>query len=701
LLSTWYKNIVNAGTAYGADSFAKERIKTFNVALSVGLCFISINTVYCALQGLMYSTALNIAYITTLCFCYVLNRFGKYHTALNLGVTITNIFVLSACYIDGRFSGDYLNFIPLTVLLALLVRIKQNIYQIIYYGVLIAVCLYLSFTICPAKSTLQAINDDLYFSFYKVNIIQTIALTTAFSVMLYRINYNNEKKLIEERDYVNLLFNSSNEAVFIFDKQIGTIIDCNDRAVTIFKVSHKNLLIGRLLKDIRPTFVKKVIENGEEIDPRKILTSDNWNGEVVYKKANGEEFTAEVSTVAFESNGKPLLKVAITDITRLKNIEVDLRKAIHKANESSEAKSKFLSNMSHELRTPLNGIIGTANLMQSDALGEEAKQQLDILKFSSEHMLNLINEILDYSKLEDKKTVAEQMSFNLKRTVQKGAAAFVPQFNNKQVLFQIEIDEALDTTVTTDVTRLMQVLNNLLSNALKFTKQGKVTLSLKVVKTLSAKVEVLFSVTDTGIGIAKEMQESVFERFSQADTKTTRKFGGTGLGLTICKMLVELLGGQLQVNSEIDKGSNFYFTLWLSKKEAVIADAEPLAESFDITNKRILLAEDNHVNMLVGKKFLQRWGANVTEATNGKIAVEAFKKNEFDLLLLDLEMPEMDGYQALAEVRKLNKQIPVIAFTAAVFEGMSENLLSKGFTDYLQKPFKPEELQQILSKYVS
>jgi len=246
--------------------------------------------------------------------------------------------------------------------------------------------------------------------------------------------------------------------------------------------------------------------------------------------------------------------------------------------------------------------------------------------------------------------------------------------------------------------RLNQVLNNLLSNAKKFTESGNITLTARIEINKSQSFVVYFSVGDTGIGIAPAKIRQIFESFTQADTETTRKYGGTGLGLAISKHIVEKMGGELKVKSEPSKGSEFYFMIEMKvdKAQKAYVNEEKLKDLVNLAGVRILLAEDNPINMIVAKRFLQKWNVSVDEAVNGRIAVELFEKNEYDLLLIDLEMPEMDGAQAVAAIRKINKEIPIVAFTAAVYEDMYADLLNKGFTDFIPKPFRPEELHKKL-----
>jgi CheY-like chemotaxis protein len=249
---------------------------------------------------------------------------------------------------------------------------------------------------------------------------------------------------------------------------------------------------------------------------------------------------------------------------------------------------------------------------------------------------------------------------------------------------------------------LSQILNNLLSNALKFTHQGSIVLKAQVERSNSEQTAINFSVVDTGIGIPTHKIKGIFESFTQASTSTTRKYGGTGLGLAITQKLVQLLGGDLEVESEEGKGSRFYFTLSfdnsISLRRFVNEDRVKTLKPFD--GIKILLAEDNPVNMMIARRFLSKWNAHITEVSNGYDAVEMFNRNSYDLLLFDLEMPIMDGYTALEEIRKINRQIPAIAFTAAVFDNMKQYLREKGFSEYVQKPFRPEDLHQKIATLI-
>jgi signal transduction histidine kinase/CheY-like chemotaxis protein len=381
--------------------------------------------------------------------------------------------------------------------------------------------------------------------------------------------------------------------------------------------------------------------------------------------------------------------------------EAQLTKAKELAEESAKAKLQFLSNMSHELRTPLNGIIGTTNLLYIEEHNQQQNEHFDLLKFSSNQMLNLVNDVLDFSKIESGKIELEQRKFNIETFIKNIYNSFAQQFEGKGLYFKLATDDDLDVNIVSDDIKLSQILNNLLSNALKFTHTGGVTLSVKINTVNKQKVAIAFSIADTGIGIHPSKVNTIFESFMQADLNTTRKYGGTGLGLSISKKLTEVFNSTLKLQSEVHKGSTFYFDIIFTKNENNIQVVETVTECIKpLAGLKVLIAEDNKINMLIARKFLTKWGVQLTEAINGQEAIARCKKNNYNIILLDLEMPETDGYTALQEIRKIHPAIPAMAFTAATFENIEQVLLQKGFNDYILKPFVPHELNAKLFKYL-
>ena len=366
----------------------------------------------------------------------------------------------------------------------------------------------------------------------------------------------------------------------------------------------------------------------------------------------------------------------------------------NRAEAATQAKSQFLSQMSHELRTPLNGIIGSVHLLTEEEVNASQRTHLKVLEYSSEHMLHLINDVLDFSKIEAGGMELSEASFNLYHALAKLKAVFEWQFKERSLNIDFVIGHQLKRRFYGDETRLMQVLGNLLSNALKFTQKGGVVVRVQEVTSEAEKAEVYFAVQDSGIGISDVQLNKIFEAFRQAESSTTRKYGGTGLGLSISKALVSLLGGQLEVESLVGQGSRFYFTLHLPYSKERAATSEGVKTLPDLSGMRILLVDDSAVNRRITRSFLERWQVVVHEASDGSEALDRFSSNEYDLLLLDLHMPVMDGYEAITRIRKIDSQVPALAFTAALMKDIEHRLLELGFNGFLQKPFRPEELHQ-------
>jgi len=376
---------------------------------------------------------------------------------------------------------------------------------------------------------------------------------------------------------------------------------------------------------------------------------------------------------------------------------------VKKTEEAMEARSQFLSSMGHELRTPLNGIIGATNLLQKGKSLPQQQEYLDIQKYCSDYMLGLVNDILDYNKIEAGKLQLHPIQINMKQLLRQSILPFYNRFEEKQVDLIVSIDNRLDKVVLADDLRLVQVINNIVANALKFTETGSVNLSAKLVDTTSDNLSVLFSIEDTGIGINEKDQEKIFDSFWQVFDKSTRKYGGTGLGLTICEELLQLMGSSLELNSEEGKGSRFYFTInfpiSLITEENIPEETDQYAS---LSGTRILLAEDNIINMLIAQKIIEDWDAELVTAEDGKVALDKLKEDSnYDLILLDLEMPNIDGYTAVQIIKKLYPHIPVLAFTAVLMDNeMISKLLLLGFDDCILKPFQPRELLSKLRKHI-
>lgn len=383
----------------------------------------------------------------------------------------------------------------------------------------------------------------------------------------------------------------------------------------------------------------------------------------------------------------------------------DLKKAKEQAEAATKTKEQFLSTMSHEIRTPLNAIIGMTHLIKNDKLEGEMAENVEILEFSAQNLLSLINSVLDISKMEAGKMAFEQAEFDLPFLIQNTVEIFKARAEEKNILLRSNIDKNIPKSLIGDSTRLSQILNNLIGNAVKFTDEGTITITVRLLHHKTEKVELLFAVSDTGIGISPEKINSIFDDFSQAEEDTSRKYGGTGLGLAITKQLVELQGGTINVMSTMMVGSTFSFQLGfkIGKIQAITANLPDATNIKNLKGVNILIVEDNKVNQILVKKFLNNWGATHQIAENGQIAVDLFKKNSFDVVLMDLQMPVMDGYESARQMRLLeentDKFTPIIALTASTLLNERERIVQVGMNDFLSKPFNPNELYQKIAQH--
>jgi signal transduction histidine kinase/CheY-like chemotaxis protein len=405
----------------------------------------------------------------------------------------------------------------------------------------------------------------------------------------------------------------------------------------------------------------------------------------------------------------------ITDLQKNGEVQADLNakleKAIYKAEKSSHAKSEFLSTMSHEIRTPLNAVIGMSNLLLMSNPRPDQKENLDILKFSAANLLTIVNDVLDFNKIEAGKVVFENTSFNLDELMKSICGGQKIKAEEKGLAFYLNVDKTLTHKVLFgDPTRITQIIFNLITNAIKFTKEGDIEVAVTCIEDRHNKITVNFLVKDTGIGIEPDNLDSIFEPFAQESITTTRQYGGTGLGLAIIKRLLELQGLKMNVNSKIGFGSEFSFNMEFPvSTEKYIPKIEnqilPYKTHDNLSHLRVLIAEDNVVNIMLMKKLFSKWSLVPTIAENGERAVELVQYGNFDLILMDLQMPIMNGFDAAVEIRKMadtrKANIPIIALTASALFDIRERVFNSGMNDYVSKPFKPEELLEKMQQLTS
>ncbi len=414
-----------------------------------------------------------------------------------------------------------------------------------------------------------------------------------------------------------------------------------------------------------------------------------------------------------ELQGKPVLGLdehvikiigTIQDITPRKEIEQALREAKDLAERNSKAKEEFLANMSHEIRTPMNAILGFAKLLQDSPMDSLQQEYLHAINSSGEGLLAIINDILDLSKIEAGKMTFEAQPFSIAMLLQSLKDLFAPIVKEKDLVLTAMVGPGVPEWIVGDVVKLRQVLLNLVSNSLKFTAVGEVNVEIKLLNQSGTTFDLLFEVADTGIGIAADKQRSIFDSFTQARSDTTREYGGTGLGLTICKRIVELQGGRIGLESELGEGSNFYFELRFE-----IAAPPPQLSSLQVITdeeinskplRRVLLAEDNKLNQRLATIILGRMGFSYVIANTGQEAVDLVQQERPDIVLMDIQMPDMDGYEATRQIRKLDdpvlRAIPIIALTAHALREEVEKSLAAGMNAFIAKPFQAEQLREAI-----
>jgi CheY-like chemotaxis protein len=654
---------------------------------------------------LNFLSFLSYSYIITSlsCFALIFVRHlierNKILTAYVLLLLCFNIPLILLSYVEGLRSGVYLLFFPCIIGFAFVADFTDKRNMQLTYAICIG-SLMIAVFIAPDYSLLQPMTGKTYNHNFIINIILSFLLVGWMSFSLARENHRKQTILKNKEVFRNIIFNSSLDGLVLVDMENGLITEYNIQVSPLFRIDPNETLVGTPPGKL---FYESTQEGWEDVYRQMCDPQVNWEGDLTCVRMDGSEFRGNVRFSGFEYSGKRFKKITITDTTEKNNILNELKAAKNKAEESAIVKAQFLSNMSHELRTPLNGIIGATNLLLQDKHLPAQNENLNILKFSSGHILSLINDILDLSKLDANKVNLERIPVDIPKFINTIGSTFAQQFKDKGLPFEVIVDDNLKRSVIADPTRLNQVLTNLLSNALKFTSSGGVKLEVKALSIKSESNHIEFSVTDSGIGISEEKLKRVFEQFTQADEKTTRKYGGTGLGLTISQKLVALMGGELRAESKHNKGSKFYFDItvpvYMGKNKVYIEEVP--VDNIKLKGLRVLIAEDNPINMMIATKFLDKWGVNYSKAKNGLEAVSLFGEHDFDLILMDLEMPEMDGYSAVNEIRKTNTDIPAIAFTASVFENMREKLTDCGFNDYIRKPFKPEDLHFKLAKFFS
>lgn len=510
----------------------------------------------------------------------------------------------------------------------------------------------------------------------------------------------NEMKILESQTnyrslFMNMQSGYANLRLIYNDEKVPVdmkFIEVNEAFEKLFGFS-KSDIIGNSLEIIIPQNSENLFE---VIQKNAVLLSQGQNIQLdeIFLETYNKWFS-----ISIYSPRDKIIVTIINDITHLKESEIKLIAAKEAAEAANRAKSEFLANMSHEIRTPINGMVGMVDLTMLTELSEEQKDNLITAKACADSLLNIINDILDFSKMEVGKLSIETVSFNIKELADALIKTHSPKVSEKGLLLNYIVSPEIPDYIIGDPGRLRQILNNLISNAMKFTPRGYINLFIDIIHSNKEEIELKFSVKDTGIGIAPQDIKKLFKSFSQIENSYTKQFSGTGLGLAISKQLVELMGGKIGAQSEKGKGSTFYFKLKFKiGKPVLISDSYPPRQKI-IRSLHVLLVEDDAINRKVIQKILEQEGCLVDTACNGKEALVFYEKSNYDIILMDIQMPVMNGIETAKQIRLLEdgkEHIPIIALTAYALQGDREAFLAQGMDGYLPKPVQQEELFHIL-----
>ena len=511
-----------------------------------------------------------------------------------------------------------------------------------------------------------------------------------------------QNSLEQSNFLLNTLLQSIPDIVF-YKSNTGLYSGCNKTFETFFGLSEKQIY-GKSDKEIFPPELAADLLNLEAELKESMLTvkRELWVDRGKQKKVL---LDYRINPI-LDHNGALTGMIGIArDTTERHNDKEALHKAKDDADTANMAKSMFLANMSHEIRTPMNGIIGMTDILMETDLSAEQVDFLQIIKLSGDNLLSIINDILDFSKVESGKISLERIDFNIEEKIDETIKLLGYQAQKKGLFLTCKINPDVPTIVNGDPLRTKQILINLINNALKFTSEGGVRCEVALSELTHSRVKVMIRVTDTGPGISEEGKTRLFQSFSQIDASVTRKFGGTGLGLTIAKRLVELMNGEIGVESEEGKGSTFWFTAEFERSASLPETLDELEndEKKDSRKLNILLAEDNPVNQRVALYYLTKMGHKVDIAENGREAADMAMTNRYNILLMDIQMPIMSGIDATHAIRKWENSaeqsnpIPIIAMTADAMKGNKESFMVEGMNGYISKPFKMNDLESILT----
>jgi len=526
-----------------------------------------------------------------------------------------------------------------------------------------------------------------------------LLVAAAFSALVMGLTHPLFLRLSRKVQFAEKAIDSTNEGYWVLDAD-GNFVDVNPGYCNMLGYSRAEVM-SMCIADFEE--VAKMPQIRAQV--QRIVQKGHERFETRHRHRDGHWIDLEITVTAIDQR---YLVAFLRDISVRKRSDAALREATRLAEGANRAKSEFLANMSHEIRTPMNGILGLTDLLLETRLEALQREHLTMVKDSAESLLVILNEILDLSKIEAGKLHIEHMPFPPAVAIAQAVQSTQARAQAKGLDLQFIRGTSLPDLAVGDPARLRQIVLNLCDNAIKFTPTGSITVTATATEVANTQWELQVAVRDTGIGISKEKQGAIFEAFSQADTSTTRKYGGTGLGLTICARIAELMGGRIEVESEPGVGSCFQFTILLgrAKADAVSAIKAPLVSQNtpDAVALHVLLAEDHPINQRLAMTLLQKWGHSVVLAQNGLEAVTEFARQDFDLVLMDMQMPELGGLDATRQIRAAEtegKRTPIIAMTANAMEADRLACYEAGMDDFIAKPFDANKLRLLIGNVTS